>query len=221
MRTAITTIMLGLVVCQLCSAAPGQKGGPKKDRQGYYSLFGGHDGLEGWKASEREGTFKVEDGLLVVNGERSHLFYVGPVHDHNFKNFELKVECMTFPKANSGIYFHTEWQDTDWPKKGFEVQVNQTHGDPKKTASLYDVKNVMNQSPVKDNEWYWYDITVKDKTVTIKINNKVVNEWTQPDDWKGPPGWPGRVLSSGTIAIQGHDPGSKVLYRTIKIKPLD
>ena len=218
LRAAIAVLSLALTAGQ-CLAAPGQKA-PKKDREGYYSLFNGKD-FDGWKASEREGTFKIEDGVLVVNGERSHLFYVGPVHDHNFKDFELKVEAMTFPHANSGIYFHTEWQETDWPKKGFEVQVNQTHADPKKTASLYDVKNVMNESPVKDNEWYWYDILVKGNKVTIKINNKLVNEWTQPDDWKGSPGWPGRVLTSGTIALQGHDPGSKVLYRVIKIKPLD
>ena len=91
----------------------------------------------------------------------------------------------------------------------------------KKSGSLYDVKNVLNVTPVKDNEWYTYDIIVKGKTVTVKMNGKVVNEWTQPDDWNGTPGWPGRVLSHGTIAIQGHDPGSKILYRNIKIKPLD
>src|ERR1041385_5684471 len=175
MRTAIAPLLLALLVGQTCAAAPDQK--PRKDREGYYALFNGKD-LDGWKASEREGTFKVEDGQLVVNGNRSHLFYMGPVHDHNFKDFELKVECMTFPHANSGIYIQTEWQDTDWPKKGFEIQVNQTHGDFKKTASIYDVKNVENVSPVKDNEWYWYDIIVKGKTITVKINGKVVNEWT-------------------------------------------
>src|SRR5207245_59021 len=112
-------------------------------------------------------------------------------------------------------------QETDWPNKGFEVQVNQTHGDVKKSGGLYNVKDVMNQSPVKDNEWYTYDILVKDKHVVVKINGQVTCDWTQPDDWHGPDKMPGRVLSSGTIAIQGHDPGSKILYRSIKIKPLD
>ena len=192
----------------------------KPDRQGFYTLFNGKD-LNDWKASEKPGTFRVENGELIVNGPRSHLFYEGPVHNHDFHNFELKVECMTFPKANSGIYFHTEFWDNDWPAKGFEVQVNQTHGDVKKTGGLYNVKDVLNESPVKDNEWYTYDITVKDKHVVVKVNGKVTADWTQPDDWKGPPGMPGRVLSHGTIAIQGHDPGSKILYRSIKIKPLD
>lgn len=192
---------------------------PKPDRKGFYTLFNGKD-LNDWKPSENPETFRVEDGNLVVNGQRAHLYYIGPVGNHDFKNFELHAELMTFPKANSGIYFHTEFQEGGWPNKGFEAQVNETHGDIKKTGGLYNVKDVLNQSPANTNEWYTYDIIVKGKTVTIKINGKVTTEWTQPDDWKGPEGMPGRVLGSGTIAIQGHDPGSKVLYRVIKIKPL-
>src|ERR1051325_7646749 len=116
-------ITLGLYTTTRHASNPGQP--QKPDRQGSYRLFDGKD-LNGWKASEAPGTFRVEDGVLVVNGPRSHLYYVGPVHNHDFKNFELKVECMTFPHANSGIYFHTEYLDNDWPSKGFEVQVNQT-----------------------------------------------------------------------------------------------
>ena len=193
---------------------------PKPDKKGFYSLFNGKD-LTNWKASENPQTFTVEQGNLVVHGERSHLFYMGPVHNHDFKNFHLKAEVMTFPKANSGIYFHTEYQEGGWPDKGFECQVNETHGDVKKTGGLYDIKEVLNQSPAKNNQWYTYDIIVKDKTVTLKINGKTTTEWTQPEGWKPPDNHPGRVLGSGTIAIQGHDPGSKVFYRSLKIKPLD
>jgi hypothetical protein len=31
----------------------------------------------------------------------------------------------------------------------------------------------------------------------------------------------GRSLSSGTFALQGHDPGSRVEYKNIRVKPLD
>jgi hypothetical protein len=30
----------------------------------------------------------------------------------------------------------------------------------------------------------------------------------------------GRLFSSGTVALQAHDPGSEVHYRNIRIKPL-
>ena len=214
-------LLLGVAAIMLGSSlrADDTKHAPKPDRQGFYTLFNGKD-LNDWKPSENPDTFKIVEKNLVVNGPRAHLFYMGPVNNHDFKDFHLKAELMTFPHANSGIYFHTAFQNGGWPDKGFECQVNETHGDPKKTGGLYNVKDVMNQAPVKDNEWFTYDIIVKGKSVTLKINGKTTTEWTQPDDWKGPDGMPGRILSSGTIAIQGHDPGSKVLYRSIKIKPL-
>jgi hypothetical protein len=127
---------------------------------------------------------------------------------------------MTHPKANSGIYFHTKYQEEGWPDKGFEAQVNATHGDWKKTGSLYNVKDLRDPGH-KDDEWFTYEIIVKGKQITMKINGKTVNEFTVTDDYKPPQGMPGRVLGSGTFALQGHDPGSKVEYKNIKVKPLD
>jgi hypothetical protein len=73
---------------------------------------------------------------------------------------------------------------------------------------------------VKDNEWFTEDIVVKDATVTIKLNGKEVVKWTQSSDWIGGREGPGRVISHGTIALQGHDPKSTVYYKNIQIKPL-
>jgi hypothetical protein len=190
------------------------------DAEGFITLFDGKS-LDGWKANENPESFKLKDGNIVVNGERSHLFYVGPVKNHDFKNFHFKAEVMTFPNSNSGIYFHTKWQDKGFPDNGFECQVNNTYThDPKKTGGLYSVKDVMNTAPVGDNEWFTYEIIAKGNNVQIKINGKTTTDWTQPADWK-PRGFSGRKLGSGTFALQGHDPGSKVMFRNIKVKPLD
>src|SRR5215471_14229312 len=105
----------------------------RADSGGWISLFDGKS-LEGWKASDEEGTFSVQDGMIVVHGPRSHLYYVGNVGNHDFKNFEFKAEVMTTPGSNSGIYFHTAYQDKGWPDKGFEVQVNNSHTDWKRTG---------------------------------------------------------------------------------------
>jgi len=104
-------------------------------------------------------------------------------------------------------------------KNGFEVQVNQTHTDWKKTGSLYDVVNVREQL-VKDNEWYTYDIIVKDKHVTIKVNDKVAVDWEQPPDHKAGVAFT-RILDKGTFALQAHDPKSVVRYKNIRVKRLD
>ena len=51
-------------------------------------------------------------------------------------------------------------------------------------------------------------------------NRKVVVDWTQPDDWAPPRGHAARRIASGTFALQGHDPGSEVHYRNIKVRIL-
>jgi hypothetical protein len=188
------------------------------DSDGWIPLFNGKS-LEGWKPNENPETFKVENGELVVKGERSHLFYVGPVQNHTFKNFELKAEIMTKPGANSGVYFHTEFQEGGWPSKGYEIQVNNTHKDPKKTAGIYGIKDNF-EAPAKDNEWFTMTVRVEGRRIVTKVNDKVISDYTEEENAKRDGQFKGRLLAHGTIAIQGHDPGSEVRYRSIAIKPL-
>lgn len=185
---------------------------------GWQLLFDGKS-LDGWKASENPGVFTVEDGVLVVFGKRSHLFYTGPVANHNFKNFELQLDIKTFPKANSGVYFHTEYQETGWPAKGYEVQVNNTHKDVKKGAGLYAIKDNL-EAPAKDGEWYTMRIKVEGKRVQTFVNGKQIVDYTEEANPERPAAMKGRLISQGTFAIQGHDPESKVLYRNIKVRVL-
>ncbi len=190
---------------------------PRNDK-GWISLFDGKS-FDGWKAGENPGTFSIEDGMIVVNGPRAHLFYVGEVGNHNFKNFEFESKVMTMPGSNSGIYFHTEFQEVRFPDKGFEVQVNNSHGDWKRTGSLYDIKEIK-EKLVDDNVWFTEYIRVQGKKITIKINNKTVLEYTEPDNAIAPEGHPGRLISSGTFALQGHDPKSKVFFKDLKVRML-
>ena len=187
---------------------------------GWISLFNGKD-LTGWKVNENPESFTVKDGAIVAHGLPSHCFYEGDFHNHSFKNFELKVDVMTLPGSNGGIYIQTEYQDKGFPGKGFEVQVNNTYvRDPRKTGSLYEVKD--NGAEVaKDNLWFTEHIVVKDDTITIKVDDKLVAQWTQPADWGGTKNFAGRRIGPGTIALQGHDPGSTVFYKNIRIKILD
>lgn len=188
--------------------------------KGFVSIFNGKD-LSGWKVnSENPKSVYVKDGNMVIDGPRTHIFYAGKLGKHDFKNFEFKAKVMTFPKANSGIYFHTEYQDKGWPSKGYEAQVNNTHKDPRKTASLYAIKD-NKEAPAKDGEWFDYYIKVDGKNITIAINGKNIIEYTEPTPAKPPKGMEGRMLSSGTIAFQAHDPDSKVYYKDIMLKVND
>lgn len=176
--------------------------------------------LDGWKAAENPDAFTVVDGALRVNGTRGHLFYVGSVNNHCWKNFHVQAVVMTKAQSNSGIYIHTKFQETGWPTTGYECQIANTHPDPQKTASVYNVSKV-NPAPANDDEWFTYDIYVIDKRIITKINGKVCSDWTEPDDIVPPEGWENRKLGAGTFAIQAHDPNSVVFIKSFKVEALD
>ncbi|MFZ5973085.1 MAG: 3-keto-disaccharide hydrolase [Bacteroidota bacterium] len=192
-------VVLLMMVAQPLAAQSGE----------WVSLFDGQS-LTGWRTSENPATFSVAEGAIVVYGDRAHLFYEGPVGNHHFKNFELKVTLKTTPGSNSGIFIHTDYQDTGWPAKGYEIQVNQTHTDWRKTGSVYAVQDVK-EIFVKDNDWYTQHIIVQGNQITVKVNDQVINQYTAPDKSR---------LQGGTVALQGHDPKSKVFYKEVLIKVL-
>ncbi|HEX6893537.1 MAG TPA: DUF1080 domain-containing protein [Chryseolinea sp.] len=175
----------------------------------WVSIFDGKT-LNGWKVSEHPQTFSVADGAIVVFGERAHLFYEGPLKNHDFKNFEFKLSVMTTPGSNSGIFVHTAFQEEGWPSKGYEIQVNNSHTDWRRTGSVYALQDVR-EAPAKDNEWFTQHIIVKGNKITVMVNGKVINDYTEKDPAK---------ITTGTVALQGHDPKSKVLYKDIMIKVL-
>ena len=241
---------VALVVSALFTAgqARAQDGDKKDANDGFVSLFDGKT-LDGWKIGEQDAKyFKVEDGMIVTDSKGpAHLFYMGPVANHDFKNFHLKVDVMTFPYANSGIFYHTQYQDKGWPGKGMECQINNSHDDWRRTGSLYGLINVtdvadipaksmkpgecgvnLGKFPVKDNEWFTQEIIAEGRHVVVKLNGQTVVDYTFPpeadqDQFK----FNGRMtyLTRGTFALQGHPPmtpggTSKVCYKNIRVKVL-
>jgi hypothetical protein len=185
----------------------------------WQTIFDGKT-LDGWKAADHDECFKVEDGAIVAGGgPMAHLFYVGPVGNHDFKNFELKLEVMTKPGSNGGIFFHTEPQ-IGTLKKGYEAQVCNTHTDLRRTGGLVAIQDIMNTSPVKDDEWFEYDILVSGKRIVLKVNGNTTVDYTEPENPGRPKGRERRLLSHGQIALQAHDPNSTVFYRNIRVKVL-
>ena len=186
---------------------------------GWISLFDGKS-LAGWKVGDNAATFSADSGMIIVHGKTAHLFYDGDVHQHNFKNFEFKADVKTMPHANSGIYFHTEYQQGGWPDRGYEVQVNNSHSDDVRTGSLYDIVDVK-EVYVHDYQWFTEYIKVQGKRVIVKINNTIVVDYTEPEHpLRDTASHPFRLISHGTFALQGHDPGSIVYFKNIMVRPL-
>ena len=219
---------------------------PARAEAGFVSLFDGKS-LDGWKVGENANVFQVHDGMIVMecpatNHSPAHLFYLGDVNGHSFKNFDLKVDVLTFPCANSGIYFHADYQAAGWPERGLECQVNNSHSDWRRTGSLWGIRNVswgpetppadnkemvtiLPQAPVKDQAWFTEEIVYQDGLVTIKLNGATLFTYQMPDaDAEHKMATGGTWLPRGTFALQGHPPLpgqiSKVCFKNIRVKVL-
>jgi hypothetical protein len=174
--------------------------------------------FNGWKmAEENQDAWKIEDGAFVAHGNRSHLFYVGD--EKPFKNFHLKMDVMTEPGSNGGIYFHTRYQAVGWPDTGFESQVNCTHKDWIRTGSLYGLVHIA-VPPCQDNKWWTQEIIVEDRRVTVLVDGKLVLQYLEPPGVQPQRGH-ALKLGEGTFALQAHDPNSVVRYKNIRVKRLD
>ena len=201
------------------------------------SLFDGET-LQGWRVTEENPeSFRVEDGAIIAEGPRAHLFYDGE-HGTQFTDFELSLKVKTEPGANSGVYFHADYQAEDWPSTGLEAQVNATQHDFRKTGSVYAIADVrvyademempalghdgnafitLPSAPHEDSTWFDYVIRVENGIVSTRVNGELLVRWQQPDDWANE----NQRLSSGTFALQAHDPDSKVSFRDITVRLLD
>lgn len=187
----------------------------------WVELFDGRS-LDGWRPQRGPGSWKVADGQLSAEGPMCHLFYEGPVRGADFKNFEFEVEVLTRPGCNSGVYFHTVFQETNWPQKGCEVQINNTQpGERKKTGSLYNLRNVYRQY-VGDDEWFKINILVRGKSVQVRLNGMMTVDYVQPDPAYIPPGGMERqrFVDHGSFALQCHDSNSRARFRSVRVRPL-
>lgn len=187
----------------------------------WMELINGKD-FTGWRASENKATWSVTpEGFFQAVGKRSHLFYEGEELKDGFKNFEIEVVVRTFQLANSGIYFHTAYQETGWPNKGFEIQVNHSHigeGDYielKKMASLYGVRNVY-KSFGRDGEWMTVKARVESNHVQVWLNGLKTVDYVEPKKTFASV----MRLSKGTFGLQGHDTLSKMQYKSFRVRRL-
>lgn len=188
--------------------------------EGWRQLFNGYD-LTGWKLNGEETAFEVINGMIKAESRsgQAHLFYTGDVADADFTDFELKVDCLCYPHANGGVYFHTSSQESGFPNDGHEVQVNNTHINSTRTGSLFGVVD-RDQSLVTDEVFITLHVTVRGKRVTVDVDGTTTVDYTEPEGYQHPK-YTGRNIDHGTFALQAHDPDSVVFYRNIWVRPLN
>lgn len=191
-------------------------------------LFNGKD-LSDWRANNDPDSFTIEDGVLRVQASgttSAHLFYVGARKDgfEAFKDFELEAVVKAEPNANGGIFVHTDLRTRNAQKhlaNGYEVQLNSSAKEKRKTGSLYAVVD-LNRSPVDETKWFTVRVVVRGKRITIALDGNKVVDYTEPANVARPKERAGRrfLAHGGAIALQAHDAGSVWYFKDIRVKRL-
>lgn len=197
--------------------------------EAWLELFDDKD-LTGWRANADPGAFTVTNGMLKAHAthpkNRGHLFYVGKHKEglELFKNFELEAVVRGEPDSNSGIFFHTDMETRDGVlhlKNGYEVQLNSSAKEKRKTGSLYDVVDLAT-CPVDDTQWFTVRIRVEGQRIQVWLNDARVVDYTEPEQVQRSPQRVGRVLRAqgGAIALQAHDDQSTFYFKSLRIRRL-
>ncbi len=218
----IWSAFLGIVLLSTTAVGEGK----------WESLFNGRD-LAGWCGLTNQAGFSVVDGSIRVQAqgaELNHLFYVGDPGDQDeglarFKDFELELWARGEPNSNSGIFIHTDRSTRTkrlFLNAGYEIQLNSTAKEKRKTGSLYAVVDLA-ASPVEETEWFRVNIKVRGKRITVALNGQQVIDYVEPENPKRPKNRAGRLLKpeGGAIALQAHDPESVFFFRDIRLRRLE
>jgi hypothetical protein len=214
------------------------------DADGYVALFNGKD-MTGWKihpdtnkkafpkiVEKKEGDkvvaligvdasgketvmWQVKDGLLIGGGAMSHIY----TEKGDYKDFKFRVEMKINNKGNSGMFFRSGFRGG--VPKGYEAQLNATHGDRVKTGSIYpngefgldkykSVTCIMDKAAHGPDEFFVQEVVAEGAKLTTYVNGKKQIEWTDPD----------YRFKEGHFALQAHDPGSVMTFRKVEVKVL-
>ena len=128
---------------------------------------------------------RSQDGAIVVNGPRAHLYYVGPVGEPRLQ--ELRVQGRRHDDAGLelGHLLPHRLPGGRLAVEGLRGAGQQLAHRPEADRRLYSVKDNM-EAPAKDGEWFTMQIVVQGKHVTTSVNGKTIVDYTEPEGVQRP-----------------------------------
>ncbi|MBW7989221.1 MAG: DUF1080 domain-containing protein [Planctomycetes bacterium] len=178
-------------------------------------LFNGTN-LNEWKLTNPGQTngWSVKGGVLVnkpvqQKGKR-HISYGNLRTVAEFEDFNLKLEVNVSKGENSGIYL----------RGIYEVQVSDTYGrnlDSHNMGGVYSRITPRVNAEKPAGQWQTMNITLLDRHVTVKLNNKVIIDNEPLLGCTGGAMWSDE-FRAGPIYLQGDHTG--INYRNIVLTPI-
>jgi hypothetical protein len=180
---------------------------------GFTALFDGT--LNGWKMSGPGQFIIIGKSILESDGGPGLLWFSAK----EFGDFELRLDWrVNSIFDNSGVYVRVPALDGDFrpaDTQGYEVQIDERgldeNGNPgsalHRTGAVYKLAPSTAVVSNPAGAWNHYEIKVNGGNINVKLNGMPVAELQN-----------GTRRTKGFIALQNHHPGSKVQFRSIRIK---
>ncbi|MFT4637523.1 MAG: hypothetical protein ACI8T1_000833 [Verrucomicrobiales bacterium] len=105
-------------------------------------------------------------------------------------------------------------------KNGYEIQLNSSAKEKRKTGSLYAVIDISKTIIPDESQWHTVRIRLLGKRIQSWLNDRQVIDYTEPENVERPAERIGRVLRAegGAIALQGHDRESVYYFKSLRIR---
>jgi hypothetical protein len=139
----------------------------------------------------------------------------------SFQNFSLNLHLKTTAGAEGLILFHSP-ADGKNVAKGYQVIINNSDyrtGNPQKTGSLEFIRNNFVRNAI-DDQWIDMQISVKANHISVKINDKLISDYIEPEKPKRISGKEGMILSSGRVIIQKSSVAGSIQIDKVSISSL-
>jgi len=183
-------------------------------------LFDGKT-LTGWTLHDKAEAVVKDGAILLTKGSGSL------ESDGKYGDFILQLEYLTPIRPdgkgiNSGVFFRCIPGEK---MNGYECQILNNPGEKDyqsfigtDTGGIFRRQVGRNVGP-KDGEWNYLTIAAKGTRMATWVNGIQVTDWT---DEREPHDNPrnGSRTEAGTIQFQGHDPGTEIWFRNIRIREL-
>lgn len=167
-------------------------------------LFNGHS-LDGWKRFGSTGNdWRVENGMLIGDGDRTSLAYTR----EKFSDFDVRVECRLSDHANAGLYLRCS--DRPGPGLGFEAQLAGRNGvatGGNLTGSLF-FKADFKEDLVPANEWFVLEARCRGPRITLFVNGQQTVAYVDSTNGN----------RTGLIGLQSWAGGHTVEFRKIEAR---
>jgi hypothetical protein len=188
---------------------------------GLADLFDG-ESLSGWRVvPASESRFTIKDDTIHVAGGRGFL-----ETERTAGNFVLQFEAQTQGDGlNSGVFFRAEPGTKEAPSNGYEFQIHNGYknGDRQQpvdsgTGAIFR-RVAARRVVANDREWLTATLIAEGPHFATWVNGIQMVDWT---DERPPHDNPrnGLRLAAGHFSLQGHDPGTDLSFRRLRLADL-